>query len=60
MLDLVFTDNDDATESVLTSADVGDHLPVHINIPDNLTINEGPKKRFWSYSRAEPICEEDH
>ncbi|ELU04985.1 hypothetical protein CAPTEDRAFT_212623 [Capitella teleta] len=46
MLDLIFTDNDDARVSVLKQADFADHLPVSIEIPDDITIHEGPKRRL--------------
>ena len=52
-LDLIFTDNDDAEIEVLKKADIADHLPVVIQIPDDITINEGPMRTFWSYRQAD-------
>ncbi|ELU17775.1 hypothetical protein CAPTEDRAFT_212536 [Capitella teleta] len=53
MLYLIFTDNDDARVSVLKKADVADHLPVSIKIPDDITIHTGPIKRLWMYHLAD-------
>lgn len=48
-LDLILTDKEDAKVQVLTQVDIADHLPVCIQIPDDILIDDGPKIEIWNY-----------
>jgi hypothetical protein len=53
VLDMTFTDNDDATVSVLSKAKVADHFPIMMTVPDDLIVMQGPKRKFWDYQKAD-------
>ena len=48
-LDLVFTNNEDAKAEIVHNADVADHFPITLIIPDDLVIRQTDRQTEYFY-----------